>query len=222
MLDVGCGAGEVCVELAAHVGPSGRVAGIDPSDAMLGVARRTAESSGLAIELQVASIYALPFPDNTFDAVRAERVFQHLEDPEAGLREMLRVTRVGGRVMLFDADHSQHGIGLDDTGQRRVFEASVRALMRMLVNPHSGTRLRPMLARAGLVEIELCTVAHEFAYPDFARLFFLDKRLSAAIDAGDISSKEAADFAAALDERHRLGTFFANAIGYSIAGTKPR
>lgn len=138
MLDVGCGAGEVCVELAGMVAPSGRVVGIDPSDAMLGAARRTADASRPSIELHVGSIYALPFPDGTFDAVRAERVFQHLEDPDAGLREMLRVTRAGGRVMVIDADHGQHGIALDDSSQRRVFEASVRALMRMIVNPHSG------------------------------------------------------------------------------------
>jgi ubiquinone/menaquinone biosynthesis C-methylase UbiE len=220
VLDVGCGAGEVCVELAAMVAPSGRVVGIDPSDAMLGAARRTADQSRSPIELHGGSIYALPFPDGTFDAVRAERVFQHLEDPDAGLREMLRVTRAGGRVMVIDADHGQHGIALDNVAQRRVFEASVRSLTRMIVNPHSGTALRPMFMRAGAVDIELQTSAHEFAYPDFVRLFFLDERLKAAVDAGDITREEAADFVAAIEERHRSGTFFANVIGYSVVGTK--
>lgn len=220
VLDVGCGAGEVCVELAALVAPSGRVVGIDPSDAMLGAARRTADASRSPIELHVGSIYALPFPDGTFDAVRAERVFQHLEDPDAGLREMLRVTRAGGRVMVIDADHGQHGIALDDSSQRRVFEASVRVLMRMIVNPHSGTRLKPMFMRAGAAEIELQTSAHEFAYPDFVRLFFLNERLKAAVEAGDIAREEAGDFVAALEERQRSGMFFANVIGYSVVGTK--
>ena len=174
----------------------------------------------MPIELHVASIYALPFPDGTFDAVRAERVFQHLEDPEAGLREMRRVTRVGGRVMVFDPDHSQHGMGLDNPEQRRVFEASVRAMSRMLVNPHSGTSLRPMFVRAGLTEIELRTVVKEFAYPDFVRLFFLKERLKAAVDAGDITAEESAGFVAELENRHRNGTFFANVIAYSVAGTK--
>lgn len=221
VLDVGCGAGEVCVELAARVGPSGRVAGIDPSDTMLAAARRAAEAARAPIELHVASVYALPFPDGTFDAVRAERVFQHLEDPEAGLREMLRVTRVGGRVLVFDPDHGQHGMALDNAAHRRVLEASVRAMLRMLVNPHSGTRLRPMFTRAGLTEIESHTTVNEFAYADFARLFFLAERLKAAVEAGDVTSVEAADFVAALEERDRSGTFFANVIGYTVAGTKP-
>ena len=220
VLDVGCGAGEVCVDLAARVGPSGRVVGVDPSEAMLSAARQAAEASPSPIELHVASIYGLPFPEGTFDAVRAERVFQHLEDPEAGLREMIRVTRVGGRVMVFDPDHGQHGMGLDDAGQRRVFDASVRAMLRMLVNPHSGTRLRPMFARAGLTEIELHPFVKEFGYPDFVRLFFLEERLRTAVDAGDITAEESAGFVAELEERHRSGTFFANVIGYTIAGTK--
>jgi ubiquinone/menaquinone biosynthesis C-methylase UbiE len=220
VLDVGCGAGEVCVELAALVAPSGRVVGIDPSDAMLAAARRTADAAALPIELHVASAYALPFPDDTFDAVRAERVFQHLDDPDAALREMFRVMRPGGRVMVIDADHGQHGMALDHSDQRRVFEASLRVLTRMIANPHAGTRLRPMFARAGATEIELHTSAHEFAYPDFVRLFFLDERLKGAVEAGDITREEAADFVAALEDRHRSGTFFANVIGYSVVGTK--
>ncbi len=93
VLDVGCGAGEVCVELAAIVGARGRVAGVDLSEAMVEAARRTVAASGRAIELQPASIYELPFADGAFDAVRAERVFQHLDNPEAALREMMRVTK---------------------------------------------------------------------------------------------------------------------------------
>ena len=81
VLDVGCGAGEVCVELAAIVGARGRVAGVDLSEAMVEAARRTVAASGRAIELQPASIYELPFADGAFDAVRAERVFQHLDNP---------------------------------------------------------------------------------------------------------------------------------------------
>lgn len=220
VLDVGCGAGEVCVELAARVGPAGRVAGIDPSEAMIAAARRAADASSLPIELEVASIYALPFPDGTFDAVRAERVFQHLDDPERGLKEMVRVTRAGGRVMAIDPDHSQHGLALDDPAHRRVFEATARALQRMVVNPHSGTRLRAMFVRTGLSEIEQTTREMEIRHPDFVQAVFLQDRLDMAIGAGEITRAEADDFVAAVEQRHRDGTFFANAFGYNVAGTK--
>ena len=220
VLDVGCGAGEVCVELATRVGPQGRVAGIDPSETMIAAARQAAKSSRPPIELAVASIYSLPFPDATFDAVRAERVFQHLDDPEAGLTEMLRVTRAGGRVMAIDPDHGQHGLAIDEPGHRRVYEASTRALLRMIVNPHSGTRLRSMFVRAGLIEIEQAIYDVEITHSDFVHAVFLHDRLGMAVNAGEITREEADGFVAALEARHRDGTFFANAFGYNVAGTK--
>ena len=72
-LDVGCGAGEVCVEIAAQVGAEGRVAGIDLSAAMIEAAQTAAANAGRAIDLRVGSAYELPFADKSFDAVRAER-----------------------------------------------------------------------------------------------------------------------------------------------------
>jgi ubiquinone/menaquinone biosynthesis C-methylase UbiE len=220
VLDVGCGAGEVLVELANRVGAQGRVAGVDPSETMIAAARGAAKSSRSPIELELASIYSLPFPDGSFDAVRAERVFQHLEDPEAGLKEMLRVTRAGGRVMAIDPDHGQHGLALDDSAHRRVYEASTRALLRMIANPHSGTRLRSMFVRAGMAEIEQAIYDVEITHADFVHAVFLHDRLDMAVKAGEIQRAEADGFVAALEARHREGTFFANAFGYNVAGTK--
>ncbi len=220
VLDVGCGAGEVCAELAARVGAQGRVAGVDLSAAMVEAARKVAAATGHAVELEVASVYELPFADGVFDAVRAERVFQHLDKPEAGLREMLRVARPGGRVMVIDPDHGQAGLALDDPAHRRVYEALQRAMTRMIVNPHSGTRLRGMLVRAGLVDIAQLTKSFDFGYPAFMQMFFVDERLAAATAAGEITDAEGRNFVAALEERHRAGMFFSSAIGYTVVGTK--
>jgi len=220
VLDVGCGAGEVCVELASRVGPQGRVAGVDLSEAMVETARTAATRSGHAIELQVASVFELPFGDGAFDAVRAERVFQHLDDPEAGLREMLRVTRPGGRVMVIDPDHGQAGLALDDPAHQRVYAALQRAMLRMIVNPHSGTRLRGMLVRAGLSEVAQSITSFDFSCAPFMQMFFVGERLAAAVAAGEITVDEGRNFVAAIEERQRAGTFFASAIGYSVVGTK--
>ena len=94
VLDVGCGAGEVCVDLAQRVGPRGRVAGVDPSEAMIAAARQAATASGPAIELQVASIYMRCCSGNaTFDVVRRRSgaVPRAPTDPEAGPRETILV-----------------------------------------------------------------------------------------------------------------------------------
>jgi ubiquinone/menaquinone biosynthesis C-methylase UbiE len=221
VLDVGCGAGEVCVELAARVGPRGRVAGVDRSDAMIAAAWKTVADAGSVVELQVASAYALPFPNGTFAAVRAERVFQHLDDPDRALREMLRVTRRGGRVLVIDPDHSQAGLALDAPAHRRVYEALQRAMTQMITNPWSGTRLRGMFMRAGLAECAQIVKSLELEQPAFMQMFFVDERIAVAVRAGEISADEGRDFVAALAERHRTGTFFANAIGYIVVGTRP-
>lgn len=221
VLDVGCGAGEVCVELAARVGPGGRVAGVDLSQAMVEAARRAAAQAGREIDLREASATALPFADASFDAVRAERVFQHLSDPEAALREMIRVTRPGGRIVVFDPDHGQASLALDEPRHRASFEAARRALLRMIVNPHSGVRLGAMFKRAGLTDVTQQVRLLEVEFPDFARAFFLHDQLANAVAAGELTAEASGEFLAALEARHRAGEFYANAIGYTVAGTRP-
>src|SRR5262245_4014546 len=96
ILDVGCGLGEVCADLAELVGPTGRVVGIDASEALIAHARERWGAS--RIEFDVGDAEALEFEDATFDAVRAERVVQHLGDPATAIAEMARVVRPGGGV----------------------------------------------------------------------------------------------------------------------------
>ena len=221
VLDVGCGAGEACAELAGIVGEEGSVTGIDPSNAMIAAAGHAASVAKRAVDFRVASIYALPFPDGVFDAVRAERVFQHLDNPEAGLAEMIRVTRPGGRLMVADPDHGQHGLALDDPEHRQVYAASLRALLQMIVNPHSGTRLRAMFARAGLADIEQRVRPLPVPYSAYVQALFLHQRLAAVVGAGETTREEADRFVAALEARDRAGQFDANVIAYFVAATRP-
>ena len=219
-LDVGCGAGEVCVDLARRVGPSGRVTGVDVSEAMIKAARTTAAASGYEIDLRLASAYRLPFPDQAFDLVRAERVFQHLDSPESALAEMLRVTRVGGQVMLIDPDHGQMALALDEVADRNVFGAYRSAFLKMMVNPHSGIRLRPIMKRAGLSDIRSRTMALELAFPVFRRAMFLDESLAAAIAGSEMTQQEAAAFVSSLEARHRDDLFLAVVVGYTVVGSR--
>ena len=221
ILDVGCGTGEACLDLAGQVGAAGRVVGVDASGGMLAVSQRNAETAGISIDLSQASVYSLPFPDGTFDAVRAERLFQHLRDPESGLRELVRVTRSGGRVMVVDPDHGQNGIALDDACHARVFEAAMRALRRMITNPKSGTRMKPMFVRAGLLSVENRVSALELTYPDFVRLLALQQALDSALDAREVTLEQSRGFLAELGDRHSNGTFFGCLIEHRVAGTKP-
>jgi len=106
VLDVGCGSGAVTRTLARRVAPGGRAVGIDASPALLEVARELADKAGLGgwIEFKAGDCRALPFSDASFDAVLAATTLSHVPDPGRGLAEMVRVTRPGGRIGVFDID----------------------------------------------------------------------------------------------------------------------
>src|SRR6516225_9605960 len=101
VLEVGCGPGVVLQRLA-QLAAAGHVAGIDQSREMVEQARArnaTAVQSGL-VELRLGSVESLPFDDDTFDKALAINSMQVWPDPAAGLREIRRVTRSGGRIGL--------------------------------------------------------------------------------------------------------------------------
>ncbi len=106
VLDVGCGSGVVTRAIAQRVAPTGTVVGADSSPALLRVAQEHAEAAGLAgqIEWRAADGRSLPFEDRSFDAVLAATVLAHVPGAEDALAEMVRVTRMGGRVAVFDFD----------------------------------------------------------------------------------------------------------------------
>jgi SAM-dependent methyltransferase len=106
VLDVGCGSGVVARAIAPRVIPGGSVVGVDSSPALLARARDYANAAGLggAIEWRVADCRKLPFGDASFDAVIAATVLAHVPGAQDALAEMVRVTRPGGRVAVFDFD----------------------------------------------------------------------------------------------------------------------
>ncbi len=96
VLDCGCGPGGITVGLAEAVAP-GEVVGIDLAESQLEQARAHARKQEVSnIRFDVANVYELPYPDNTFDAVFAHHVFIHLAHPMEALKEMHRVLKPGG------------------------------------------------------------------------------------------------------------------------------
>jgi ubiquinone/menaquinone biosynthesis C-methylase UbiE len=106
LLDVGCGAGSITLDLAERVAP-GRVVAVDTSREALDLAEQLARDRGVTtIEFRVGDALALDLPDGSVDVIHAHQVLQHVTDPVAALREMRRVCRPGGVVAARDADYS--------------------------------------------------------------------------------------------------------------------
>lgn len=100
-LDVCCGTGDVALALARA---GATVTGLDFSEPMLAVARRRAAAApdGTRIEFRQGDALRLPFPDRNFDAVTISYGLRNLADLAGGLREMWRVAKPGGRLLVLD------------------------------------------------------------------------------------------------------------------------
>lgn len=89
VLELGVGTG---LNLTSYP-PGVELIGVDISPRMLGRARRRARDHAVNVELEIADIESLPYPDSTFDTVTAACVFCSVDDPVRGLREAARVVR---------------------------------------------------------------------------------------------------------------------------------
>jgi len=98
VLDVGCGTGELLFRIAGNF-PRALLAGIDPVPEMLAVAK---EKLPEHVEFRVGYANALPWPDETFDVVVSCNMFHYITHPVPALREMTRVLRHGGKLVITD------------------------------------------------------------------------------------------------------------------------
>lgn len=95
--DIGCGAGTQCRLWAEH---GHHVFGVDINKALIMLARKRATQAGLAIDFQVASATALPWPDRSMDLCIAPELLEHVEDWQGVLGELVRVLKPGGALFL--------------------------------------------------------------------------------------------------------------------------
>ena len=101
VLDVACGTGLVTFDSASAVGASGRVTGVDLSGVMVDAAQQRASARRLLnVRFERMDAEALALPDSSFDAALCALGLMYMPDPLQAVREMRRVLRPGGRVIL--------------------------------------------------------------------------------------------------------------------------
>ena len=110
VLDLAAGTADISLAVARHY-PSIQVLGIDPSSGMLNVGRTKIASAGLEgrVELQIGDAQSLNLADNSVDACSIAFGIRNVPDRLAALREMARVVRGGGQVVILELSTPQHG-----------------------------------------------------------------------------------------------------------------
>jgi len=166
LLDCGCGEGTITVDLAAAVVP-GQVVGLDIAPGTLQHARQLAGERGLSnVRFEVGNVYALPFPDHSFDAVFSHALFEHLTDKPKALGEIQRVLKPGGfcgvRAPDLGARISEPPDPLID--QFLLLFAKIREELGGESNV--GRRLYGLLRQAGFTNVQGSASFLSFGTPD--------------------------------------------------------
>jgi ubiquinone/menaquinone biosynthesis C-methylase UbiE len=171
VLDAGCGPGTITLGLARAVSPGGSCFGVDREASQIERARSAGANDEMtAIAFETASIYELPFPDATFDAVLSHAVFEHLARPQAALAELRRVLRPGGVLGVCSSDW--RGAQIEPRGYDVDLALRCHLWLRRRAggDPYAGAQLPGWIEAAGFVGLEVTREHHvDMEYRAFAR-----------------------------------------------------
>ncbi|WP_432988893.1 methyltransferase domain-containing protein [Dactylosporangium sp. CA-233914] len=206
ILDAGSGTGEAARLLATRLCGTGSIVALDSSPAALAAAR--ARDEGSCVQYHHGDVTALDFPDGHFDAVRCERVLQHLASPDTAVAELARVTRPGGRVCLIDTDWESVAV---DGLPRHLVTAVREHLLATVVGQHldMGRTLRRRLVHAGLPDVTAVPVALYFPDPIAAAAVLPMVNPMVPPDAGLVPDRLREEWFGALSESAERGDFLA-------------
>ncbi len=173
VLDVACGTGVLTREVAARV-DDGHAAGLDLLPGMLEVARRLSPD----IEWRQGSAAALPWPDQTFDAVVSQFGMMFFPEPEKALEEMLRVLVPGGRVAVavWDEIETMPAYADEVALLERLAGSAAADALRAPFTLGNRDRLLEIARSSGATDIDLKTSEGMAQFPSIRSLIEADLR----------------------------------------------
>lgn len=130
VLDLGCGVGHWGQLLATVLNNNFNLIGIDKEERSIAKAKNRAIERNLntRFQYQVGDVHTLPFPDNSFDLVTCQTLLIHLPDPKKVLKEMLRVTKTNGNILLAEPNNFANCAIADSVTQQMTTEEIIDQL----------------------------------------------------------------------------------------------
>ncbi len=207
ILELGCGTGSDAIQLAQQFGEAIQVIGLDHDPELLVLGREAAKKSGLKhLEFVEGLAEDLPFPANSLDGIRAERLVQHLQQPKKVLEEVHRTLKPGGKVVLVETDWS----GLNIYNSELEIERNlVDYLTHKRVNFGTASReIGLLLDGLGFRNIQWVVKPFVIHRLDAANKYIMfDKMLMSATDEGFLSQEECTKYLTLCKRLDEKGLF---------------
>jgi len=182
VIDVGCGLGFLGSNYWKYFGKDGHYIGVDISLDLVQRAHKGSSewADGGKASFMVGNVYNLPFADNAADAVMCQTLLMHLEDPVLALKEMIRVTKAGGKVIGQEPDNLSQQLKMrhwslpDDSIDDLLLRAKVAVLsnrggIKLGRGDNSiGPKVYLMMRQLGLVDVNVYTTEYvTHLYPPY-------------------------------------------------------
>jgi ubiquinone/menaquinone biosynthesis C-methylase UbiE len=190
-LDLGCGGGDVTVELAKLVGSAGQVTGTDIDEIMIGLARSEAEAAGIAnVRYRHGDVRSVESGEPV-DVIYARFLFSHLPDPEDQLHNLRRLIVPGGRIVVEDVDFSGNFCYPDCPAFWRHVELYTQTAALRGACPTLGARLPVYLREAGFEAVEVNVIQPAGLDERTKSIVVLTmERIAAAAEQGGFATRE--------------------------------
>jgi ubiquinone/menaquinone biosynthesis C-methylase UbiE len=174
VVDVACGTGVLTVPAAKAVSPDGNAVGVDLNPGMLAVARRKAPE----IDWREAPAEALPFDAVEFDAALSQFGLMFFQDQHTAIREMWRVLRPGGRLVIavWGSLESAPGYLAVTDLLARLFGEEIAELLRAPYTLGDSRSLEALLRESGVEKPQVSRVAGEARFPSIRSWMHTDVR----------------------------------------------
>jgi arsenite methyltransferase len=219
VLDIGSGPGLLAYDMAATVGPQGRLCGIDTSEPMLAMAGKRCAGQPWA-EFRPADATRLPYPDASFDAAVSTQVYEYVPDIPAALTELHRVLRPGGRAVIVDTDYGSLVIYTEDRARMaRVLAAWNEHFVHADLPRTLSSRLRD--AGFAIRQRDVIPMFNPEYHANTYSHGLLSLMASFVVGRQGVTKEEAAAWAAEFPELGKQGKYFFSLNRYLFAVEKP-